>query len=516
MSAIGSADPEVRVTTGRLRGRVEDGVTVFRGVPFARPPVGALRLAAPVPPEPWDGVREAGAFGPPPPQSTLLGASSASSASGADGDWLTVNVWSPDLGAARLPVMVWIHGGGYMYGWSGDPVFDGRVLARDGVIVVTFNYRVSAEGFGHFPGAPANRGLLDQVAALRWVRDNIAAFGGDPDRVTVFGESAGAGSIAALMVMPQAAGLFRRAIAQSVPSLFFSAELAADIAAAVAGELGLPPLAGEVARLSPERLIDAGDAVAEKSGGCPQWGLAAYVRSPFAPVVDGEVLPAVPWRSPADGAACEVELIAGHTRDEYRLFMAISGDTGQITAERAATALRELAPDPDAYRAAYPEAGEERLYELVHSDWMFRMPSVRLAEAHQRRGRSYLYELTWPAPGFGGDALGACHGLGLPLTFGNLTAGAAAGLLLGQEPPPAAAELSARVRAAWIAFATTGDPGWPAYEPNNRYTWVIDTEPGITAYPEEISRELWTGHAFGPLTLRAGRRSPDPRAASGR
>ena len=158
-----------------------------------------------------------------------------------DGDWLTVNVWSPDLGAARLPVMVWIHGGGYMYGWSGDPVFDGRVLARDGVIVVTFNYRVSAEGFGHFQGAPANRGLLDQVAALRWVQDNIAAFGGDPDRVTVFGESAGAGSIAALMVMPSAAGLFHRAIAQSVPSLFFSAELAADIAAALAGELGLPP-----------------------------------------------------------------------------------------------------------------------------------------------------------------------------------------------------------------------------------------------------------------------------------
>ncbi|MBF8191717.1 carboxylesterase/lipase family protein [Nonomuraea sp. K274] len=500
MSAIGSADPEVRVSTGKLRGRMEDGVAVFRGVPFACPPVGALRLATPVPAEPWDGVRGAGAFGPLPPQSRLLGGSAAD---GADGDWLTVNVWSPDLGAARLPVMVWIHGGGYMSGWSGDPVFDGRVLARDGVIVVTFNYRVSAEGFGHFQGAPANRGLLDQVTALRWVRGNIAAFGGDPDRVTVFGESAGAGSIAALMAMPQAAGLFRRAIAQSVPGLFFSAELAADIAGAVAGELGLPPRAGELARLSPERLSDAGDAVADKMDGCPQWGRAAYVRTPFAPVVDGEVLPEVPWRSPADGAARDVELIAGHTRDEYRLFMAIGGDTGQITAERAATALRELAPDPEAYRAAYLGAGEERLYELVHSDWLFRMPSVRLAEVHQRHGgRAHLYELTWPAPGMGGDALGACHGLGLPLTFGNLTAGAA-GLLLGQDPPPAAAELSARVRAAWIAFATTGDPGWPAYEPQDRHTWVIDTEPGIRAYPEETSRELWAGHAFTALPLRA-------------
>ncbi|RSN11569.1 carboxylesterase [Nonomuraea sp. WAC 01424] len=495
MSAIGSAGPEARVTTGRLRGRTEDGVTVFRGVPYARPPVGGLRLAAPAPPEPWDGVREAATFGPPPPQSRLLGASGGAAA---DGDWLTLNVWSPDLGAAGLPVLVWIHGGGYMYGWSGDPVFDGRVLARDGVVVVTFNYRLSAEGFGHFAGAPANRGLLDQVAALRWVRENIAAFGGDPDRVTVFGESAGAGSIAALLAMPRAAGLFRGAIAQSVPGLFLSAELAADIAAVLAGELGLPPFAAELARLSPERLLDAGDAVADKMGGHPRWGTAAYVRTPFAPVVDGEVLPALPWEAPAR----DVALVVGHTRDEYRLFMAIQGDFGRITAERAATALRELAPDPGAYRAAHPGVGEERLYELVHSDWMFRMPSLRLAETHARHGRAHLYELTWPAPGMGGDALGACHGPGVPLTFGNLTAGMAT-LLLGQEPPPVAAELSARVRAAWTAFAASGDPGWPAYEPGDRHTWVIDTEPGTKAYPEEISRRLWAGHAFAPLTSRA-------------
>ncbi|GAA2211819.1 carboxylesterase family protein [Nonomuraea monospora] len=496
MSANGSA--EVRVSTGRLRGRTEDGVAVFRGVPFARPPVGALRLAAPAPAEPWDGVREAAAFGPPPPQSRLLGAAAPDDD---DGDWLTVNVWSADPGAARLPVMVWIQGGGYMYGRSGDPLFDGRVLAHDGVVVVTFNYRVSAEGFGHFHGAPPNRGLLDQVAALRWVRDNIAAFGGDPDRVTVFGESAGAGSIAALMAMPAAAGLFRGAIAQSVPALFFSAGLAAEIGAAVAAELGLPPVAGDLAGLSPELLLDAGDTVADKMGGRPEWGRAAYVQTPFAPVVDGEVLPETPWQALSGGAARDVDLVVGHTRDEYRLFMAIKGELGQVTAEQAATALRELAPDPDAYRAAHPGVGEEGLYELVHSDWMFRMPSVRLAEAH---GRAYLYELTWPAPGMGGELLGACHGLGLPLTFGNLTAGAA-GLLIGQEPPPAAAELSARVRAAWTAFAAIGDPGWPVYEPEHGLTWVIGDEPATAAYPEEGSRRLWAGHAFEPLR---GSRSP--------
>ena len=208
MNATGSAGPHVRLDSGSVRGRTEDGLAVFRGMPFARPPVGELRLAAPMPVDPWEGVRETVAFGPPPPQSRVMGAPAAQDT---DGDWLTVNVWSPDLGAARLPVMVWIHGGGYVYGWSGDPLFDGATLARDGVVVVTFNYRLGAEGFGHFPGAPANRGLLDQVAALRWVQDNIAAFGGDPGRVTVFGESSGAGCIAALMAMPRAAGLFRRA-----------------------------------------------------------------------------------------------------------------------------------------------------------------------------------------------------------------------------------------------------------------------------------------------------------------
>ena len=284
------------------------------------------------------------------------------------------------------------------------------------------------------------------------------------------------------MVMPSAAGLFHRAIAQSVPGLFFSEALAADIAAAIAGQLGLPPSAGELARLSPARLNDAADAVADKMAANPRWGQAAHLQAPFAPVVDGEVLPAVPWRALAGGAAPGVELIVGHTRDEYRLFMAVKGELGEITAEQADAALRVLAPDPGAYRAAYPAADAERLYELVHSDWLFRMPSLRLAEAHHTRGPTHLYELTWNAPGMGGEILGACHGLGLPLTFGNLTAGAAA-FLIGREPPPEAAALTARVRAAWTAFAATGDPGWPAYDPRERHTWIIDAEPAVTALP---------------------------------
>jgi len=210
------AEPEVRVAAGALRGRNESGVAVFKGIPFAEPPA---RFAAPEPVESWDGTRDALSNGPPPPQSGLFGTDALA---GSPEGWLTANVWTPDL-ASNLPVMVWIQGGGYLFGTSGLPEYDGGGLARDGgVVLVTFNYRVGIEGFAQIEGTPANRGLLDQVAALEWVRDNIGAFGGDPDQVTVFGQSAGGGSVAALLAMPRAAGLFRRAIVQSMPSTFFT------------------------------------------------------------------------------------------------------------------------------------------------------------------------------------------------------------------------------------------------------------------------------------------------------
>jgi para-nitrobenzyl esterase len=181
--------------------------------------------------------------------------------------------------------------------------------------------------------------------------------------------------------------------------------------------------------------------------------------------------------------------------------MVVKGALGAITAEQTDAALDVLAPDPGAYRAAHPTATPEKLYEELHSDAMFRMPSLRLAEAHHLHGPTHLYELTWNAPGMGGQTLGACHGLGLPLTFGNLSAGAAA-FLIG-DPPPEAAELATRVRGAWTGFAATGDPGWPAYDPRERQTWIIDTEPAVRPYPEETSRRLWADHPFAPVDLAA-------------
>jgi para-nitrobenzyl esterase len=497
--------PDVRTPAGTVRGIHEAGVAVFRGIPYAQPPVGDLRFAAPRPARGWSGVREALAFGPPPPQGGHFGMGALSPGPTDDG-WLTVNVWSPEPEpGAGLPVMVWIQGGGYEIGTSGLPEYDGGRLAREGrVVVVTLNYRVGAEGFAQLEGAPANRGLLDQVAALGWVHDTISAFGGDPARVTVFGQSAGGGSVAALLAVPRAAGLFRRAVVQSMPGTFFSPELGADVAAACAAELRLRPTVADLALVTPQRLSAAGDALsATMDQRASRWGLPAHRRIPFSPVVDGDVLPATPWRVLASGAGRDVELLVGHTRDEQRLFTVISGLLGEVDEEQAAVALDVFAPGPGGaqrYRETFPGAGPQELYELVHSDWLFRMPSLHLAEAQAAAGgRVHVYELTWPAPGMGG-AFGACHGLDVPLVFGTLDRGQPA-MLIGDPPPPEAEAVSAAMRAAWTAFAAHGDPGWPEYDTAQRLVQRFGSRPEVTSDPEQASRLIWQDHDFPALPL---------------
>ncbi|MCX4907797.1 carboxylesterase/lipase family protein [Streptomyces sp. NBC_00878] len=533
-AVMGVDEPEVRTTAGVVRGAGEaSGSAVFKGIPFAEPPVGALRFGAPRPVRSWDGVRKAVEYGTPPPQSAAFGMDALVSGDAVDeGDWLSLNVWTPDPApGAGLPVIVWMHGGGYVIGMSGLPEYDGGRLAREGaVVVVTLNYRVGIEGFAHIEGAPANRGLLDQVAALEWVRDNIRAFGGDPDRVTIVGQSAGAGSVAALLAMERAAGLFGRAVAQSVPGVFFSPELAADIAREFAAELGVRPTVEGLGAVAPRRLPAVVDAVGARGGEfAERWGPAAHALIPVAPVVDGEVLPRAPWEALASGAGRDVELVVGHTRDEFRLMMMLRGLIGEVTEDQAEAALRTFGPGGsvgdsgggsaagsaagsgggsaggsaggDAYRAAFPAASAEELYELVQSDWVFRMPSLHLAEAQiAGGGRAHVYELVWEAPGMGG-ILGACHGLDVPLVFGNLGEGLPA-LLLGEEPPAAAEELSRLVRAAWTGFAAGEKPGWSPYDIERRSVRLFDAIPSEAAYPEEVSRGLWREHVFGALPLR--------------
>ena len=463
-----------RLATGEVEGAHVGATAVFKGIPFATI---STRFGPPAPAPAWDGVRTAVAFGPPPPQSSGLGDGAAT---GDEADWLTANVWSPDL-TGTLPVLVWIHGGGYLFGRSDLPEYDGATLAHDGVVVVTVNYRVGFEGFGFLDGMPANRGLLDQVAALEWVRNNIAAFGGDPSQVTVFGQSAGGGSIAALLTMPRAAGLFHRAIVQSMPGAYLTPALATDVTRACAVEIGCTP--GELVAIEPPRLAAAVDRLlAGIERYAARWGRAAHAGIPFAPVIDGDVLTTTPWQ----GVTGHVDLLVGHTRHEQRLFSALTGRLGQITTEEADESARIFAPDPAAYARHFPDP-EER-FEVVRSDWLFRMPSLTLAEAQVARGgRCHLYELTWPAPGMGG-ALGACHGLDVPLVFGNLTAGQTA-LLIG-EPTDEAHAVSAQMRGAWLAFARDGDPGWPDFATGA--TRIFDGVPSVAAYPEGVSRAIWT------------------------
>jgi para-nitrobenzyl esterase len=441
---------------------------------------------------PWDGVRDATAFGPPPPQPgrTTTG-----------DEWLSLTVWTPDADAAGRPVLVWISGGGYLRCDSGNPHLDGTRLAAAGAVVVSAHYRTGAEGFARLAGAPDNRGLLDQVAALRWVQDNIAEFGGDPRNVTVFGQSAGAGSIAAILAMPMATGLFRRAILHSVPGTYFGTELADDIAGEVAAELGCAPRAPELAVRTPDELVAAAAAVtARLPARAERWGGIAFTPTPFSPVVDGAVLPETPWAALAVRSG--IDLLVGHTRDEYgpreaRLFGVDGLD--------ADTVVERLAPTPGAarHRAAMGGGDQAQLRNTALSDWLMRMPTLHLAEAARAAGaRVWLSELCW---GFG--PLGATHGLDTVLVFGTADANGEI-TAAGQEQQ--AQRLGDRMRAEVLAFAATGDPGWTPYDLDSQWTRVHDVESTVTRYPEQRSRDLWRGLRFGVLGL-SGSRSSVPR-----
>ncbi|WP_405189246.1 carboxylesterase/lipase family protein [Streptomyces anulatus] len=494
-----SEQPKVRTTEGVVQGRRRHGHAVFRGIPYAQPPVGMLRFAAPAPPHRWEGTRQAVEFGPVVPLSLPIEVSPQGT------DWLTLNVGTPDPGAAGLPVLVWIPVGGYLSAASSDPMFDPAALTEAGVVVVTVNCRVGAEGFAFLDDAPPNRGFLDQIAALEWVQRNISAFGGDPGRVTVAGVSAGVGSVAALLTMKSARGLFRRAIAHSVPGLHSTPALARQVTAAFADRLGAAaPTAKALRDIDPWHLaaeltsFNAGLHAHRES-----WGRLTETGTALCPVVDGEVLPETPWLALTGARASGTELLVGHTRDEFRYFSVMSGRYGTFTEEDAHAALELLAPQPDgarAYRAAFPQAGPEELVETVYSDALFRMPSQKLAEANAAAGgTSYLFELCWAAPALGG-ILGACHSLDVPLAFGTLDSPVGT-QFIGEEATPEAVALSRELQEAWVRFVTTGDAGWSAHRPGGYLTRVLDAESKTLPYPEQTSRQIWEGHSPAPFDL---------------
>jgi para-nitrobenzyl esterase len=307
--------------------------------------------------------------------------------------------------------------------------------------------------------------------------------------------------IAALLAMDSARGLFKRAIAQSVPGTFFSAELAAAVTEAVATAAGLPATRAALSGAEPAALVAAQLEVAGRMRDYLNWGAVRMTDTPFSPVVDGTVLTRAPWRALVSGAAREVELLTGHNRDEVRLFLAASGRLGRITDDEASTALDYFAPapgGPDGYRKAYADAGPGGLLEVAYSDWLFRMPTLHLAQAHAMSGgTTYLYELTAQAPT---EPFGACHALDVPLLFGAYTEGI--GLMLaGSEPPAQFTAVGDLMRREWLSFATCGQPGWAPYGTGHRTTRVYDLQPDVRSYPEEASMHLWERHMFDALTL---------------
>lgn len=499
--------------SGRVRGRAEDrGVVAVLGIPYAEPPFGADRFREPRPRRAWEGIRDCVEYGPISPQSAQL--PGAPNWAPCDEDILSLNVWTtarePGAGDGPLPVLVWIHGGAYTFGSSAQPDFDGTALARAGLVVVTLNYRVGFEGFGHVPPdgthfCPPNRGLLDQIAALEWVRDNITSFGGDPGNVTLAGQSAGATSVACLMAMDGARGLFRRAIAHSAVGPVFAPELAEHFTRKVAAEAGITATQAGLAAASPQALVQASDAAVEAYRQEPRTGHLSWDPVIFGPVADGHLLRADPLDLIAAGAAPDIDLLVCHTTQEYWLMDAV-GSCVEATNEEE---LARFAADfglPDSLTAGYrrlvPEATVREIQLAVYGDLSFGEYSNRLADAHARTGgRTFLSRFARQRGG-SGPGVYAWHCADIPFAFGNLAAESVQ-FLIGGPPTPADHRLSDRIVAAWAGFAARGEPGWEPVDdasPDAIRVWgTADPDRGPDFWRHGATlRALWSGFTYRP------------------
>jgi para-nitrobenzyl esterase len=499
----------VETGLGRLEGIEGEGVRAFRGIPFARPPVGALRFRPPEPPEPWTGVRDATRFGGSAPQPPLMLAALPGMDVGAQSeDCLYLNVYAPADARPgdRKPVLVWIHGGGFVIGSGSQSIYDGSALVRRGdVVVVSINYRLGALGFLDLgeqeqEHVAENAGLLDQIAALEWVRDHVAAFGGDPGNVTIFGESAGGMSVGTLLGCPAARGLFQRAIPQSgaCQSIHHDRESSAAVTAAVLSVLGMPtPHVAQLRAIPAEKLLAAQQQVTFQ-----MMATGGSHLLPFQPVVDGRVLPRHPIDAVRDGLARGVPLLVGTTCEEWRLFGFMDTEVRQLDADKLARRLQQRLPHADGrrlvdlYRRNRPEADWATVSFALETDRVFRIPAIRLAEAQAPHASdTFMYLYGWRAPGFGG-LLGACHAVELPFVFGALDMPGAE-VFAGAGPEPR--RLADRTMDAWLAFARAGAPGhaglpaWPRYETSRRATMELGRECRVQDDPAADERAAWEG-----------------------
>jgi para-nitrobenzyl esterase len=495
----------VETRQGALQGVGEEGIRAFRGIPFAKQPVGEGRFRRPEPPAAWPGVRDASAFGPSAPQNKLqidflpgmdVGAQSE--------DCLYLNVFAPSAPGSQRPVLVWIHGGAFTIGSGSQSLYDVRPLVRRGdAVLVTVNYRLGALGFLHLTellgedfADAANAGLLDQIAALAWVQENVAAFGGDPGNLTIFGESAGGTSVGSLLGMPEARGLFQKAIAQSGAAHSANdARAATRVASMLFEELGLAPGDGAGLRRAPVEAILAAQA---------RCSLRFQVDGAlaFCPNVDGRALQGPPIDAIRGGLSREVAVIVGYTRDEWRLFSFMDPNGQKLDEPGLRARVERRAPGHgeaivEAYRAV--SGSEAKPFELfceIERDRIFGIPAVRLAEAQQDcQGRAFLYLFSWEAALFGG-ALGACHGIDVPFVMGSI--GTPGGDRFAGSGPEAAA-LQDRVMDAWLAFARSGDPrhaglpGWAPYHADQRLAMELGRRCQPLRVPEDAVLRAWEG-----------------------
>jgi para-nitrobenzyl esterase len=465
-----------------VRGRVEAATAVFLGVPYAAPPIGEDRFAPPRPPRPWDGVRDALVYGASAPQPHRQFTLIPEPVIPGD-DCLNLNVFTPDLGATGLPVLVWIHGGGFVAGCNASPWYRGHRFARDGVVVVSVNYRLGVDGFLAVEDAPANRGVLDLVAALGWVQDNIARFGGDPGQVTIAGQSAGGMACGTLLATPRARGMFGRAILMSGTGHGMAGPEAGAAQAKVLGEIvDAPVTRAGLAGVPRDRLFAAQDELAARRN------RGEDLPRLLGPVVDGEVVNAPFLDLVRAGATNDVPAMVGATAEEFnaglRAMAARFTDEDRVSRRLARLGLREDAAA--AFRAAHPGAEGWELMGQAITDAMFRAPAAHFAEERAASGAPvFAYEFGWRSTAM--DGLGAAHCLDVPFVFDVLDAPGVAEVI--QPEPPQ--DLADAMHGAWVRFVRDGDAGWPRYESGTRAVMAFYTTSAVRPDAWHLPRTLW-------------------------
>jgi len=493
----------VETRAGKIEGYERGGLCVFKGIPYAAPPIGKRRWLPPEPVEPWSGVRQAQNSAAIAPQNPIeIGILTPREPEPQNEDCLYLNIWTSGIDNERRPVLFWIHGGGFTMGSGSSPVYSGRILSQRGnAVVVTINYRLGTLGFlnlnevtdGRIP-ATGNEGLLDQIAAMEWVQDNIVAFGGDPGNVTIFGESAGGMSVGCLLVTPRAGGLFHKAIPQSGAA---SVAQPLDVAVKVSEQF-LDVLDLSASDVDALRSLRVGELLVAQQELTTRM-MRLNVGMSLQPVIDGKILTSVPLDAIKGGSARGIPIVVGSTLDEWKLLAWADQDLPKLDETHLVRRLQRMIPAQyvedliETYRKALSKRGvpttPPEIFNAIQGDRSFRIHAIRLAEAQRQHNQpAYNYLFTWRSPLFGG-ALGACHALELGFLFGTYDEN-----FCGKGP--AADALAKNIQDSWLAFARNGDPScaslgkWPSYS-ERRETMILGEDCHVEEAPYDEELRAW-------------------------